>query len=142
MLLAVAVVALILIFASEAQALTAFGPKVQAIAEAIAHAEGFGVAGALPTRAHNPGDLKLGDIGFGAINGKTVFSSDNDGWNALRKQIQLMISGESSYYQPTDTWRAIANTWVGTSDYVNWMNTVTGDLGVDPDSTLGDYVAS
>lgn len=114
--------------------------KVKQIAQAIAHAEGFGVANAIPTRAHNPGDLKMGDIGNGAINGKTVFASDVDGWNALYKQIQLMISGNSDYYQPSDSWRRIAQTWVGTSDYVNWLNTVTSEIGVDPDSSLQEYM--
>lgn len=116
--------------------------KVKQIAQAIAHAEGFGVAGAIPTRAHNPGDLKMGDIGNGAINGKTVFASDVDGWNALYKQIDLMVSGGSEYYQPSDSWRRIATVWVGTSDYVNWLNTVTGDLGVDSDSSLQEYMDS
>lgn len=114
--------------------------KVKTIAQAIAHAEGFGVNNAIPTRAHNPGDLKMGDIGNGAINGKTVFASDVDGWNALYKQIDLMVSGGSAYYTATDSWRRIAQTWVGTSDYVNWLSTVTNDLGVDPDSTLQEYM--
>ena len=116
--------------------------KVKSIAQAIAQAEGFGVAGAIPTRANNPGDLKLGDIGNGAINGKTVFASESDGWAALYKQINLMVSGGSSYYAPTDSWRAIAKTWVGTSDYVNWLSTVVDSLGVDPDSTLQEYMDS
>lgn len=116
--------------------------KVKTIAQAIAHAEGFGVAGAIPTRAHNPGDLKMGDLGNGSINGKTVFSSDVDGWNALYKQIDLMVSGGSAYYSATDSWRRIAQTWVGDSDYVNWLNTVTSDLGVDPDSSLQEYMDS
>lgn len=114
--------------------------KVKSIAVAISRAEGFGVVGALPTRTHNPGDLKLGDLGNGLVNGKTVFASDVDGWNALYKQIQLMVSGGSSYYSPTDSWRVIAQTWVGTSDYINWLNTVTGELGVDPDSSLQEYM--
>lgn len=116
--------------------------KVKAIAQAIAHAEGFGVLNAIPTRAHNPGDLKMGDIGNGSINGKTVFASDVDGWNALYKQIDLMVSGNSEYYQPSDSWRRIATVWVGTSDYVNWLNTVVSDLGVDADSSLQEYMDS
>jgi hypothetical protein len=115
-------------------------PKVQAIAQAIANAEGFGAPEALPTRANNPGDLKLGDLGNGEINGKTVFPDAQSGWNALYKQIGLMIDGGSQFYSVTDSWRAIARTWVGTSDYVNWLNNVTGQLGVDPDSTLAEYV--
>ena len=117
------------------------GSKTKSIAKAIAHAEGFGISGALPTRTHNPGDLKAGDVGNGQTNGKTIFASDTDGWNALYKQIDLMISGKSNYYQPSDSWRRIAQIWTGDpSDYVNWMSTVTDDLGVDPDSTLQEYI--
>lgn len=132
----------VLFLASKAQAEMNNSPKIERIAQAIAKAEGYGASGAIPTRANNPGDLKLGDLGHGAISGKTIFASIQDGWNALRKQIHLMASGGSDYYQPTDTWRRIAQVWVGTNDYPNWMNTVTGELGVDPDSTLEDYLAS
>lgn len=142
MFLILAAVLAILLFAANSQASMNSSPKISSIAAAIAHAEGFGQSGAIPTRANNPGDLKLGDLGNGAINGKTIFATAEDGWNALRKQIGLMASGGSDYYQPTDTWRRIAQVWVGTSDYPNWMNTVTSDLDVEPDSTLEDYLAS
>lgn len=119
-----------------------FDPKIQAIGQAIAKAEGFGVAGAIPTVCHNPGDLKLGDTGNGTKNGKTIFPDDNTGWQALYHQVGLMISGESDYYGPDDSWRDIAATWTGNDNANAWMLTVTGALGVDPDSTLGDYYGS
>lgn len=142
MWLILAAVLAVLLFAASAQASMNNSPKIASIAAAIGHAEGFGLPNAIPTRANNPGDLKLGDLGHGAISGKTIFATVEDGWNALRKQINLMATGRSDYYQPTDTWRRIAQVWVGTSDYPNWMNTVTSDLGVSPDSTLEDYLAS
>lgn len=114
--------------------------KVKAIAQALAKAEGFYVPGSIPQRAHNPGDLKLGDVGNGDISGKTIFLTDEDGWNALYHQINLMVSGESEFYDPSMSWRDIANTWVGTTDANNWMLNVTNSLKVLPDSTLGDYV--
>jgi hypothetical protein len=116
--------------------------KVKSIAEAFAKAEGFGVPGALPTRAHNPGDLELGDVGNGTINGKTVFTTDQDGWNALYKQIQLMIGGGSSYYSPTDSWRQVAQTWTGGDNANAWANIVAGHLGVNPDSSMQEYVGA
>lgn len=138
----IVVVAAALLLAVGASADVTDSPRISSIAAAIAHAEGFGVVNAIPTRANNPGDLKLGNIGNGDISGKTIFASAEDGWNALRKQVSLMANGGSNYYQRTDTWRRIAQVWVGTSDYPNWLNTVTSDLGVDPDSTLEDYLAS
>jgi hypothetical protein len=116
-----------------------FDPKIQAIAKAIAKAEGFGIPGAIPTVSHNPGNLKLGDTGNGTNQGKTIFPDDATGWQALYHQVGLMISGQSDYYGPGDTWRDIAGTWVGTPDANNWMLTVTRELSVGPDSTLGDY---
>ena len=114
--------------------------KVKAIAQALAKAEGFYVPGSVPQRAHNPGDLKLGDVGNGDISGKTIFLTDEDGWNALYHQINLMVSGESEFYDPSMSWRDIASIWVGTTDANNWMLNVTNSLKVLPDSTLGDYV--
>jgi len=114
--------------------------KVKGIANAIAKAEGFFLNGSEPQRAHNPGDLELGDIGNGLLFNKTIFATDADGWNALYHQINLMISGDSNVYDPSMTWRDIAAKWVGTSDANNWMLNVTKGLGVLPDSTLGDYV--
>lgn len=114
--------------------------KTKAIAQAIAKAEGFFVSGSEPQRAHNPGDLELGDVGNGLLFNKTIFATDDDGWNALYHQIGLMISGDSKIYDPSMSWRDIAASWVGTSDANNWMLNVTNALGVLPDSTLGDYV--
>lgn len=71
-----------------------------ALAQAIAHAEGFGVPGAVPTRAHNPGDMvcpwlqgpKMGPEGV------QVFPSDDIGWNALEQQLALIRDGRSHVY--------------------------------------------
>lgn len=114
--------------------------KVKAIAQAIAKAEGFGVPGALPTRAHNPGDLELGDLGNGTINGKTVFGSDTEGWNALYKQVQLIVSGGSSYYSTSDSWRSLATTYTGGDSANQWSMVVAAQLGVNPDSSIQEYL--
>jgi len=111
--------------------------KVKAVAEAIASAEGFGVAGAIPTRAHNPGDLEMGDVGNGTIQGKTVFASDTDGWQALYRQVQLILYGGSSYYSPSDTWRQVGSVYAGGDPA--WAINVAAHLGVNPDSSVGEY---
>ncbi len=109
-------------------------------AYAIAHAEGFGVPDALPTRAHNPGDLKLGDRGNGTIQGKTVFASDADGWLALKAQIRLMWLDRSDYYGPDDTFQEIAVTWTGGDNWQAWLSIVSRDLGVTAQTTLRGYL--
>lgn len=121
--------------------------KVKTIAQAVAtHGEGFGIPGAIPTRAHNPGDIVMGDIGNGTINGKTIFASDVDGWNALYKQIQLWVDGQSDYIGPTNTWREIGYIYVcgpnggQCQGGQNWGLNVSAALGVSPDSTLQEYM--
>lgn len=63
------------------------------LVEYIARREGFGVAGALPTRLHNPGSLKFrrqrgarpGRRGFAA------FERDADGWAALERDVRAKL---------------------------------------------------
>lgn len=105
-----------------------YGPAVRAIAEAIARAEGFYASGSLPQRAHNPGDLKLGDRGNGTINGKTVFASDDAGWLALYAQVDRMLAGRSAYYSADDSIASIAATWTGNDAPDAWADIVVARL--------------
>jgi len=118
------------------------GGAVQAIALAIAAAEGFGVPGAIPTLANNPGDLVLGNMGYGTMGTQeiTVYATAEDGWNALYGQIQKWINGTSKYYNPSMTWGQIGAIYAGSG--TPWAANVAAALGVDPNSTLGDYVSA
>jgi hypothetical protein len=118
--------------------------KVQAIAQAIAKAEGFGPSGAIPTKCNNPGDLCLGDFGLGTITSSggekiTVFSSVQDGWNHLYSQIQMWINGTSKYINPQMTWAQIGMKYAGAPI---WAINVARNLGVDVNSTLADYLTA
>ena len=62
--------------------------RVQQLAAAIGHAEGFGVRHAKPTRFHNPGDLKT-------LGKYRVFRTDAEGWAALQAQIVRILLGHS-----------------------------------------------
>ena len=108
---------------------------VQKIAKAIAKAEGFYVQGSLPQRAHNPGDIEEGDKGYGLINGKTVFASDSQGWQALYNQVQAILDGKSAYYFPSMTIAQIGNIYSGGDP--NWGQNVADELGVDIDTPIG-----
>jgi hypothetical protein len=109
------------------------------IADAIAHAEGFYAPGnPLPRRANNPGDLKNGDVGHGTINDKTIYATVEDGWNALYKQVHLMLEGVSHYYQPTMTIAEMAVVYTGADAASSWAATVADKLGVDTNTTLED----
>jgi hypothetical protein len=113
------------------------------IAEAIAHAEGFYTgSGTVPQRANNPGDLKLKDNPLGTIGGKTIFQTVEEGWAALEKQIEWMLTGQSRIYSPDMTIQEVANWYVnGTAspnaDSVAWANNVARRLGVSPETPIG-----
>lgn len=86
------------------------------LARAIAVAEGFGVAGAIPTRAHNPGDLVcpwLHGPTLGA-EGIHVFPDDAAGWAALEHQLDLIRDGASDVYRKEMTIQELANHWTRT----------------------------
>ncbi len=86
------------------------------LAQAISHAEGFSVTGSVSQRAHNPGDLVLGDRGHGTLGreGITVFPTDVDGWAALEHELDLIRSGHSHVYRKDMTIAQMAAKWTDT----------------------------
>ena len=115
--------------------------KIQAIMQAIGEAEGFGIPGKIPTLANNRGDLVMGDIGYGTLGSQkiTVFATVEDGDAELAHQISLWINGTSKYYSQTSTWNQIGTKYSGPG--TPWAANVARALGVDPNSTLGNYLA-
>ncbi len=116
---------------------------VEKFAQAIAKAEGFYVPDSVPARAHNPGDLTDdGDVGHGFIqtsgpNGAaiTVYATDEDGWEALRKKLRRMLDGRSSVYPLDLTIMEVAIKYSGDA---NWAFNVAKSLGVDTRMTLAE----
>jgi len=112
-----------------------------ALADAIANAEGANVPGSIPNRANNPGDLKLGDIGYGtlaAAGGQqiTVFPSLAAGMAALEHQISLIASGQSKAGYPAGGSIAdIAAVYTGGSG-TSWAQNVANFLGLTPESSF------
>lgn len=111
---------------------------------AIARAEGFGVPGAIPTEANNPGDLTR-DLGYQSTGetlgsaGIIVFVDIDNGWGALQHQIDLIIAGKSIHTM-SDTFRGLANSWTSTQKG-EWANNVAGALGLSPDDIIGNYLS-
>jgi hypothetical protein len=77
-------------------------------AEAIAFAEGYGRPGAIPTVRNNPGDLKLDGATI------TYFPTPAEGWAALYRQLQLIVSGASRYYSLDMTIADMGNVYTAT----------------------------
>jgi len=111
---------------------------------AIAKAEGYGVPGAIPTRANNPGDLTR-SLGFSTTGERlgsaaiVVFSDAANGWSALERQLTLIETGQS-IHKLSDTILAFAHSYTATEQDV-WAANVAAEIGLDPNATLGDYLA-
>ncbi len=85
------------------------------LAKAISEAEGFGVPGAIPTIAHNPGDLEMPWLpGPKLGEGIHVFQDDATGWAALEHELALIRVGKSTEYEPSMTIGQMAAVWTRT----------------------------
>ena len=118
--------------------------RVQTLAEAIAKAEGYGRKRAIPTRYHNPGDLKAvrgwvypGQIGIGKAN-HVRFRDDNSGWTALRHQVEKIISGSSQHYSVNMSLQEMSKHYAG--NHRVWTKNVAHNLGVPQDTSLWEIL--
>ena len=108
--------------------------------KAIAAAEGFGVPNAIPTRYHNPGDIKFvagykypGQIGIGK-GGHVIFRNDAAGWAALNHQVHKILDGTSRHYNLDMTLRQIGKKYA--ENWRVWSNYVARELHCPPTTTL------
>jgi len=118
--------------------------KVDDLATAISHAEGFGKRGTIPSRYHNPGDLKArpdsaplpGQVRIGKA-GHIVFRDDEAGKAALRDYILKMVDGRSSHFRSSMTLNQVARRYA--ENWRPWVKAVCTELGVTPTTTLQAY---
>lgn len=119
------------------------GNRVWDCCRAIAYAEGYNVAGSNPARLNNPGDISDGvppyKSEYHSGSNITVFPDANTGWQWLYTKVNRAASGNSSTYDPSQSWREIGALWAPPNAEV-WASNVARNLGVDPDSSLGDYI--
>lgn len=128
---------------SAAQGAPAPSPKVSLFAEAVARAEGFYLAGSIPARANNPGDLKAGapTLKDTAI---TQYATPEQGWSALYRQLGFIANGTSKYYgagagKPNMTIREMGDVWAPPIDKNvpgAWAVNVANRLGVSVDTPI------
>lgn len=118
--------------------------RVEGLAKAIAHAEGFYQRGTIPARYHNPGDIKAvpgvkypGQVRIGKGQ-HIVFRTDADGWAALRHQIDVILRGQSAHYTLDMTLNQVSRRYA--ANWRNWARYVGHVLGVPPSTTLRDYL--
>jgi hypothetical protein len=118
------------------------GDNIWNICHAVAYAEGYNVAGSVPARLCNPGDLSDGFSQYGgeSHSGSNVthFPDQQTGWQWLYNKWQNIVNGSSTTYPASLTWTQVAQKYAG--NWQNWLNNVTSVLGVDPSSTPANYV--
>ena len=127
------------------QAQTVDKQKLNSFATAVAHAEGFGVRHAIPTRYHNPGDLKSAAI-YHPLPGQkrlgkadhVIFENDAAGWAALRDYLSKMVDGRSKRFNPDMTLAQVARVYAG--NWRPWLKTVARELNVEPSTKLADLL--
>jgi len=111
-------------------------PFIDALAAAIAHAEGYYLPLSRPNRNNNPGDIT--DTGVGEVGkdsgGLDIFPDSNTGWNALYHKLSNIMNGGSNTYSPIMSITNFAYTWTG-GDIINgngatanWASTVASKL--------------
>ena len=103
---------------------------IEKVADAIAHAEGYYVAGSRPQRNNNPGDLEV-DVtgeGIGRDGPYIVYATPQDGLDALKYLVRLMFKG-SRIYKPDMTITEVAIHYTATSP-MDWARAVAQRLGV------------
>lgn len=120
---------------------TTYPDGIKNMAQAIARAEGFFIAGSVPARAHNPGDLVMPNWNGPTLGaGISVFQDDDDGWNALYHQLNLILTGTSNRYNLDMSIADMAGTWTSTQQGP-WANNVAGYLGVPTSTPLWAVIA-
>lgn len=95
---------------------------IRDLAQAIAVAEGFGVANALPTLRNNPGDLS--PDGYVA-----TYATPQDGWNALYDQLARIADGRGDIYgyRADMSFAQLAAVWTAT-EQTAWASNVVNAL--------------
>ena len=115
---------------------------ISKIADAIAFAEGFFVAGSHPHRNNNPGDLErdLTSKGRGWDGPYVIYATPQEGWEALLRQVRLMFGG-SHIYKPSMTIAEVARHYTVTEPEI-WARNVAARLRVPVDTRLEDIARS
>lgn len=116
-------------------------PRVRAMAQAIAKAEGFYVAGSIPQLRNNPGNLKLPHYGGDGID---TFPTVGEGWAALYKQLNLIRTGQSSVYRDLAmTIQEMGAKWAPAGENIAgaWARNVAALLGVPVTTPLSQVLA-
>jgi hypothetical protein len=124
--------------------------SVGILAQAIASAEGYYAPGerdghSLPHWLNNPGSLKKPALGAESLptwkdTGLIVFPNERMGWDALKHQVELMVTGNSGVYHLSDSILDVARKYADGD--LNWGKNIARQLGISPLCTLGEIAGA
>lgn len=114
---------------------------VKLMSQGIAIAEGFFVTGSRPQRNNNPGDLTVDTInaGIGKDGPFIIYATEDDGWRALYKQVELIFTNASRIYDSNMSIRQIAQKYT-TTDQLAWAENVARTLGISIDTPISTLI--
>jgi hypothetical protein len=117
--------------------------QVEALALAIAQAEGYFQKGTIPNRLRNPGDLRVvrgyrfpGQVGTDR-RGYAIFRNDRAGFAALTHQIDKIVAGDSAHYTVNMTVKELGRKYAESGV---WARTVSRILGVEQGAYLWEVL--
>lgn len=116
---------------------------INEMAQGIALAEGFYVSGSRAQRNNNPGNLTVDTVnkGIGKDGNFIVYSNPADGWSALKRQVELILTSASQYYNANMSLRQIAGLYT-TTDQLAWATNVASKLGISIDTPVITLLAN
>jgi len=116
---------------------------INAFAVAIAYAEGFYVNGSRAQRNNNPGNITL-DItneGIGKDGPFIIYATAEDGWQALKKQVSMILNNTSGIYNSEMTIAEIAEKYTAT-EQAAWAMNVASKLGISPTTKISSLLTT
>lgn len=130
---------IVVVAATGAETMMTHSTVIYIMGAAIQSFEGW-TQGSVSQRNNNPGNLKYahqrGAIGIDPA-GFAVFSTYEDGWQALVTQLEAAFSGASRVYSPEDTLSEFFAKYTE-GDSQAYANYVADRLGVNPGTRLMD----
>lgn len=119
---------------------TSYPEPIKRFATAIARQEGFYVTGSVPQLANNPGDLKVPGLATLPGTSITKFQTAAAGFDALYRQLYLILTNRSTYYDMGMTIEDMSRIWTATEQGA-WARNVSAFLGVSPATPLYQVLA-
>jgi hypothetical protein len=107
------------------------------LARLISKEEGFGIPGTVPTRDHNPGDLRHSPHSSHAGEGPNdigIIDDDADGWSDEERQLQLYASRGLTLRQMIVDYYAPSNE----NNSEAYLDFICEGLGLGPDTLVSE----